>query len=197
MSNVRKRERDEMNIVQPCSAAALARTDRAFSQDRRRQICGDRCGRHRALCHRGARPVSRPLAAGAAAGLDRGSLRDLQACQRTPDRAGAAGRQYRSCRRPDPAQWRGRDFDAADGQDPRHRHRVQHHDLRGRRGAADRAAARQPRSTGCFRCRSAPREAAPSAAISPPMPAAPRRWPMAWRARWRSGWKWCWPTGAF
>jgi len=27
-------------------------------------------------------------------------------------------------------------------------------------------------STGCFRCRSAPKEAAPSAAISPPMPAA-------------------------
>ena len=50
-------------------------------------------------------------------------------------------------------------------------------------------------STGCFRCRSAPREAAPSAAISPPMPAAPLRWPMASRARWRSGSKWCWPTG--
>ena len=51
-------------------------------------------------------------------------------------------------------------------------------------------------STACFRCRSAPKEAAPSAAISPPMPAAPPRWPMAWRARWRSGSKWCWPTGA-
>ena len=55
-------------------------------------------------------------------------------------------------------------------------------------------AARQPKSTACSRCRSAPKEAAPSAAISPPMPAAPRRWPMAWRARWRSGWKWCSPT---
>ena len=57
------------------------------------------------------------------------------------------------------------------------------------------AQQRAATSTGCFRCRSAPKEAAPSAAISPPMPAAPRRWPMAWRARWRSGWKWCWPTG--
>ena len=76
-------------------------------------------------------------------GSTRGSLRDLQARQRTPDRAGAAGRQHRPRRRPDAAQWRGRGLDAAAGQDPRHRHRVQHHDLRGRRGAADRAAARR------------------------------------------------------
>ncbi len=187
-----------MNIVQPpAPAAALARTDRAIPRHRRRQICGDRCRRHRALRHRGTRPVSRPLAAGAAAGLDGGSLRDLQARQRAPNRAGAAGRQYRPGRRPDPASWRGGGLAAAAGQDPRDRSRLQHHDLRGRRGAADRAAARRPRSIGCFRCRSAPKEAAPSAAISPPMPAAPRRWPMAWRARWRSGWKWCWPTAAF
>ena len=80
-----------MNIAKPASTAAVARTDRALPRHRRRQICGHRSGRHRALPHRGARPVSRPLAAGAAAGLDRGSLRDLQACQR--DRAS------RSCRR--------------------------------------------------------------------------------------------------
>ena len=137
----RERDRDEYRPAR--RAAALARTDRALPRHRRRQICGDRRGRHRALRHRGARPVSRPLAAGAAAGLDRGSLRDLQARQRTPDRAGAAGRQHRPGRRPDPASWRGRGLDAADGQDPRHRHRLQHHDLRGRRGAADRAAARR------------------------------------------------------
>ena len=68
--------------------------------------------------------------------------------------------------------------------DPRGRSRLQHHDLRGRRDAAARA-------------RGAPREvdrlypllarrrraAAPSAAISRPMPAAPPRSPMASRAR--------------
>ena len=184
-----------MNIVQPppLSPELIAR----FTSDRRRQICGDRCGRHRALCHRGAQPVSRALAFDIAAGLDRGSLRDLQARHRTSHRAGAAGRQYRPGRRPDPAPRRSRHFDAADGQDPRGRHRVQHHDLRGRRDPAERAAARRRTPTGCSRCRSAPKAAAPSAAISPPMPAAPRRWPMAWRARWRSASKWCWPTAAF
>ena len=40
-------------------------------------------------------------------------------------------------------------------------------------------AARRPRSTACSRCRSARKEAAPSAAISPPMPAA--RLPGVWR----------------
>ena len=40
---------------------------------------------------------------GAAAGLDRGSLRHLQIGHRTPHRAGAAGRQHRPRRRPDPA----------------------------------------------------------------------------------------------
>jgi D-lactate dehydrogenase (cytochrome) len=54
----------------------------------------------------------------------------------------------------------------------------------------------QQRASGCSRCRSARKAAAPSAAISPPMPAAPRRWPMAWPARWRSGSRWCWPTAA-
>ncbi len=37
---------------------------------------------------------------------------------------------------------------------------------------------------------------APSAAISRPMPAAPRRSPTASRARTRSASKWCWPTAA-
>jgi hypothetical protein len=44
--------------------------------------------------------------------------RHLQACQRTQDRAGAAGRQYRSGRRTDPPQWRGGGLDAANGQGP-------------------------------------------------------------------------------
>ena len=35
------------------------------------------------------------------------------------------------------------------------------------------------RSIACSRCRSAPKAVAPSAAISPPMPAARQRWPMA------------------
>ncbi len=134
-----------MNIVQGSSrlrAAASARADREISRRCRRQICGDRCRRYRALRHRGTRPVSRPLATGVAAGLDGGSVRDLQARQRAQDRAGAAGRQYRPGRRTDPASWRGRRLAAAAGQDPRDRPRFQHHDLRGRRGAADRAAAR-------------------------------------------------------
>ena len=184
-----------MNIVQGAMAPASRRTDRKISRHRRRQICGDRCRRYRALRHRGTRPVPRPLAAGAAARLDGGSLRDLQARQRAQNRAGAAGRQYRPGRRPDAASWRSRRLAAAARQDPRDRSRFQHHDLRGRRGAADRASSAPARSIGCSRCRSARKEAAPSAAISPPMPAAPRRWPMAWRARWRSGSKWCWPTG--
>jgi hypothetical protein len=52
------------------------------------------------------------------------------------------------------------------------------------------------RSTGCFRSRSGPKEAARSAAISRPTPAAPGRWLTGSRARWRSGWKSCWRTGA-
>ena len=135
-----------MNIVQGAKPASLPplprRADRKVSRHRRRQICGDRCRRYRALRHRGARPVPRPLAAGAAARLDGGSVRDLQARQRAQNRAGAAGRQYRPGRRADAASWRGRRLAAAAGQDPRDRSRFQHHDLRGRRGAADRAAAR-------------------------------------------------------
>ena len=42
-----------------------------------------------------------------------------------------------------PHQWRGRCLAAAAGQNSRDRSRLQHHDLRGRRGAADRAAARR------------------------------------------------------
>ena len=132
-----------MNIVQGCGAAASARTDREVPRCCRRQICGHGRRRYRALRHRGARPVPRPLAAGAAARLDRRGVRDLQARQRAQNRAGAAGRQYRPGRRADPASWRGRGLAAAAGQDSRDRPRLQHHDLRGRRGAADRAAARQ------------------------------------------------------
>ena len=184
-----------MNIVQGSKlpAPSSRRTDRKVSRRCRRQICRDRCRRYRALRHRGTRPVSRPLAVGVAARLDGGSVRDLQARQRAQNRAGAARRQYRPGRRTDPAQWRSGRLDAAAGQDPRDRSRLQHHDLRGRRGAADRASSAPPKSIACSRCRSARKEAAPSAAISPPMPAAPLPWRMAWRAKWRSGWKWCWP----
>ena len=51
-------------------------------------------------------------------------------------------------------------------------------------------------STGSIRSSCRRREAAPSAAISRPMPAAPRRWRTASRARTRSGSRWCWPTAA-
>ncbi len=125
------------------SAAAAARTARQIPQDRRRQICRDRCGRYRALRHRGARSVPRSLATGAAAGLHGRGRRDLQACERAQDRAGAAGRQYRPRRRPDAAQWRGRGVAAAPGQDPRCRHRLQHDDLRSRRDPAGCPTARR------------------------------------------------------
>ena len=99
----------EANEYRPIhiSAAAAARADREIPRDRRRQICGDRSGRHRALRHRGARPVPRPLAAGAAAGLDRGSLRDLQArrpstgsrwCRRAATPASSAARRRTTAR---------------------------------------------------------------------------------------------------
>ena len=52
-----------------------------------------------ALSGRDARPLSRPDAAGAAAGLGRGSRRNSQARQRDPHRDRAAGRQYRTGRR--------------------------------------------------------------------------------------------------
>ena len=61
---------------------------------------------------------------------------------------------------------------------------LQHHDLRGRRHPDQRAERRRGSRTVCFRCRSARKAAAPSAATSRPMPAAPARSPMASRANW-------------
>ena len=132
-----RRDNEHQSIRHP---AACARADRPIPQDRRRQARDHRCDRHRGLRHRGAQSVPRSLAAGAAPGLDGGSVCDLQARLRAQDRAGAAGRQHRPRRRPDAAQWRSRGVAAPARQDPRDRHRLQHHDLRGRRGAADRAA---------------------------------------------------------
>ena len=57
-------------------------------------------------------------------------------------------------------------------------------------------ARRPPRPTGSIRSCCRRKAPAPSAAISPPMPAAPRRSRTASRARMRSGSKWCWPTAA-
>ena len=61
---------------------------------------------------------------------------------------------------------------------------LEHHDLRGRRRADQGAGGGRGARTGCSRSRSAPKEAAPSAATSRPMPAAPARSPMASRASW-------------
>ena len=72
---------------------------------------------------------------------------------------------------------------------------LQHHDLRGRRHSGARRRPRPPPDA-CFRSRSAPKAAAPSAAICRPMRAAPARSPMGWRASSCSGSRWCWPTAA-
>ena len=132
----------------------------------------------------------------AAAGLDRRSLRNPEDRQRDRDRNRSAGRQHRPGRRADPAQRRGRAVAAAHGQDPRGRSGLQHHHLRGRRHACSARARRRPTSTGSIRSCCRRREAAPSAAIFRPTPAAPRRSPTASRARTRSASKWCWPTAA-
>ncbi len=50
---------------------------------------------------------------------------------------------------------------------------LQHHDRASPAWCWPRRRTPPPRSTGCSRCRSAPKAAAPSAATSPPMPAAP------------------------
>ena len=178
-------------------ATVAAGAPGALRKDRRRAQRIDRPERHRAISDRGPRPLSRPLAAGAAAGLDRRSRSDRKTRQRDEDRDRAAGRQHRPCRRPDGCEWRGRRLAcAASTRSARSTRTIQHHDLRGRRRARGRAAEGAPMSTGCFRCRSAPRAAAPSAATSRPMPAAPRHSPMAWRAISRSASRSCCPTAA-
>ena len=108
-------------------------------------IVGDEIRDHRpagagALSGRDARPLSRPHAGGAAAGLGRGSRRHPQARQRDA--------RPRSCRRAAIPGWSaGRSritakcvlsLDAA-RQDPRGRSRLQHHDGGSRRHAAARA----------------------------------------------------------
>ena len=149
-----------------------------------------------ALSGRDARSLSRPHAAGAAAGLGCGSGGHPQARQRDQNGDRAAGRQYRPGRRADPASRRGAAVAHPARQDPRGRCGLQHHDGGGRRHACSARARRRREPTGSIRS-CCPRKApAPSAAISPPMPAAWRRWRTASRARTRSGWKWCWPTGA-
>ena len=73
---------------------------------------------------------------------------------------------------------------------------LQHHHLRGRSHACSARGKPRPTPTGSIRSCCRPREAAPSAAISRPTPAAPRRSPTASPARMHSGLKWCWPTAA-
>ena len=59
-----------------------------------------------------------------------------------------------------------------------------------------RAREAAPKPTGSIRSCCRRKAPAPSAAISPPMPAAPRRSRTASPARTRSASKWCWPTAA-
>ena len=93
----------KMNIVQPAAPPLPPELIAKF-----RAIVGDKYAvtdaadiapyvtEERDLFHGRSPLVLRP-------GLDGRSLRDLQARQRAPNRAGAAGRQYRPRRRPDPA----------------------------------------------------------------------------------------------
>ena len=81
----------------------------------------------------------------AAARHGRRSSGDPQARQRDRNAAGAAGRQYRAGRRPDSARRRGDPFAHPARQDPRGRSGLQHHDLRGRRGAGQGAGSRGQR----------------------------------------------------
>jgi hypothetical protein len=111
------------------------------------------------------------------------------------NRAGAAGRQYRPGRRPDPASWRGRvslrRLDKIREIDPASNTMtceagvvLQIAQQRARRGrpavpaVARRGRKLHHRRQSLHQCRR-----------------HRRAWPMAWRARWRSGSKWCWPTG--
>ena len=91
-----------MNIVQ-AAAKSDPPTAGALRRDRRREERHHRSAGAGALSGRDARPLSRPHAGGAAAGLGRGGGGDPQARQRDLDADRAAGRQYRPGRRPDPA----------------------------------------------------------------------------------------------
>ena len=140
--------------------------------------------------------MDRPHAGGAAAGLDRGGRRRSsrsptrprpRSCRRAATPAWSAGRSRttarsccrstawtrsaRSMRSPTPSPARPASPCSARARPP-------------------------PTSTGSIRNCCRRKEAAPSAAISRPMPAAPRRSPTASRARTRSASRWCWPTAA-
>ena len=108
----------------------------------------------------------------------------------------AAGRQYRPGRRADPAARRDRALAQSPRPHPRGRCDLEHDDLRGRRHACSARARLRPTPTGSIRSCCPRRAPAPSAAISPPMPAAPRRSPTASPARTRSASKSCSPTAA-
>ena len=149
--------------------------------------------RHRSLRRRAARPLSRPVAAGAETRQRRGGQPHPEARQRDRRRRRAAGRQYRAGRRR-----RSGPFGPADRAvlvaaqpHPRDRHIVEYHHRRGRRHPAEAARCGGSRPSGCFRCRSPRRVRARSAAIFPPMPAARRCWPMAMRANSASAWRSC------
>ena len=173
-----------------------SRTAFALRRDRRRQIRHHRSGAAGALSGRDAQPVRGPHADGAAAGLGRRSVGDPQTRQRDQDRDRAAGRQYRAGRRPDSAPQRDRPFAQPARPHPRGRLRPRTPSPARPASPCSVRAKPPPRPTGFIRSSCPPRAPAPSAATSPPMPAARRRWPTASRARMRSASKWCWPTAA-
>ncbi len=103
------------------AAAELIAQFRAIVGD---EICRHRRRRHRALPHRGAQPLSGPLAPGAAAGLDaRKSPRSCKLANRAQHALVPQGGNTGLGRRADAAQRRGRAVAQADGQDPRDRRR--------------------------------------------------------------------------
>ena len=136
-----------MNLQEQATARthARARTARALRCHRRREICDHRpAGAESRISSRCA-TFTRPHAAGAAAGLGRGSCGHRQARQRNADGNRAAGRQYRPGRRPNPAPRRDRAVADAARQDARGRSGLQHHDGGSRRHAAARARSRGER----------------------------------------------------
>ena len=168
----------------------------AFRRHRRREIRHHRSGPQGAVSRRNAQSVPGPHADGVAAVVGRRGVGNSQARQRDGDADRAAGRQYRPGRRPDSAPQRDRALAQPARSHPRSRSGLEHHHLRGRRHLAARAGGRRRRRPALSATAAVGRHAAPSAAILPPMPAAPRRWLTASRARTRSASKSCWPTAA-
>ena len=99
---------------------------------------------------------------------------DRQARQRRPNADRAARRQYRPGRRSNPAAQRDRAVAEPARPHPRDRSDLEYHHLRSRRRPCSTPAKPPPQWTGFIRNCCRRKAPAPSAAISPPMPAARR-----------------------